>query len=221
MLSAAARASRDLLDRRILRILWASMLSTLVLFAGCWYAADRAMSAVWPSGGPFRGLIGGLATLAALWFLFSTVVSSLIGLFLERVATIVEARHYPHLAQSTGQRWYVAILVSLRFFGLLLLTNVVLLLLLWLVPPLYLVAALLGNGWLVGREYFELIALRRVDLATARRLRSQHALELLAAGALLTLLAGLPGINLIVPVFATALLVHRFEAWRSQATGGG
>ena len=47
-----------------------------------------------------------------------------------------------------------------------------------------------------------------------RGLRGRHSGESMLTGALIALLMTLPLINLVVPVFATALTVHRFHDWR-------
>src|SRR3546814_18267334 len=44
------------------------------------------------------------------------------------------------------------------------------LVLIW-IPPLNLLLFYLLNGYLLGREYFEMVAVRRLDLAAAKRLR--------------------------------------------------
>ena len=47
---------------------------------------------------------------------------------------------------------------------------------------------LVANAYLLGREYFELAALRHHDEATVRRLRARHAGEIFGAGLLIAAL---------------------------------
>jgi CysZ protein len=70
---------------------------------------------------------------------------------------------------------------------------------------------LLVNGWLLGREYFELAALRHLQLAEADRLRGRNSGAIWASGTLIALASMIPGIDLIAPLFGTALMVHLFH----------
>jgi uncharacterized protein involved in cysteine biosynthesis len=71
---------------------------------------------------------------------------------------------------------------------------------------------LLVNGYLLGREYFELVAIRRVDRRMLAALRRQHRFELLLAGAAIAALSSIPLANLVTPVVATAFMLHIFQA---------
>ena len=97
--------------------------------------------------------------------------------------------------------------------------NVLLLLLLFF-PPVYAIAWIAMNGYLIGREYLELVALRRLTPREARDLRRRHGGESMLTGALIAFLMTLPVINLIVPVFAASLTVHRFHDWRKRDAHG-
>ena len=67
------------------------------------------------------------------------------------------------------------------------------------------------NGYLTGRTFFELAALRHMPPPQARALRRRHRLRLFAGGALVSLLSMIPGLNLIVPVFGAAMMTHEFN----------
>ena len=87
-----------------------------------------------------------------------------------------------------------------------------------LVLPLYLIPGLnvfvfYGlNGYLLGREYFELVALRRIEPRAARRLRGRSRWRVLLGGILITILFSIPVINWLMPIIATAFMVHEFDA---------
>jgi uncharacterized protein involved in cysteine biosynthesis len=59
-----------------------------------------------------------------------------------------------------------------------------------------------------AREYAELAALRRMDLAAARAWRRRHRLTLFVAGIPAALLALVPVANLLVPVLGAAAFTH-------------
>jgi CysZ protein len=71
---------------------------------------------------------------------------------------------------------------------------------------------LVANAYLLGREYFELVALRHYDEETARRLRARHSGRIFAAGLVIALFVTVPVVNLLAPLFATAFMVH-LEKW--------
>ena len=76
------------------------------------------------------------------------------------------------------------------------------------------------NGYLLSREYFELVALRRIGPVEARALRKAHRGRLFVAGVIITLLLTVPGVNLLAPVVATAAMVHLFEDCRQRDARG-
>jgi len=78
-------------------------------------------------------------------------------------------------------------------------------------PPVYVAAWLVINGWLLGREYFELVAMRRLNVGDTDSLRKRNGIAVLITGIALTGLLVLPPIALILPVLATAVMVHRFH----------
>ena len=216
MLQAISRSIGDLFLPRVLGLLGLSLLLGTACFVGVWFGLD-ALLAAWfgESVRGWLGWLGGLGTLVLAWFLFPPVTAAFVAMFLDQVAAAVEARHYPRLPPAPGLPWHRSLQASLRFLGLLLIANALLLLTL-LVPPVYPVAWVVVNGWLMGGEYFELVALRRLQPAAAHDLRRRHGPELLLTGIALAAMAMLPGLNLVVPVLATALLLHRFEAWRGD-----
>ena len=228
MIHAFVRAIGQLFDGRILGLIGACTLLSLACFVGAWFAIDWLITILLAgseTAQTWLTVFGSVTTLVAAWFLFPLVTSAFVGLFLESVARIVEARHYPDLGKAPGLPLWTGIGSSLRFLVLVIGANV-LLLLLWFAPPVYPIGYLLVNGFLLGREYFELVALRRLGPPAARSLRVAHQGELLLAGIAFTFLLTLPVVNLVIPILATAVMVHRFEDWRRrlppvpQALGG-
>ncbi|MBL9076406.1 MAG: EI24 domain-containing protein [Planctomycetes bacterium] len=228
MLRAFSLAFGQLFDRRVLGVLGTCALLSLAVFVGLWWLIDWLLTDVWVTTGWAHTTLdwfGAFAAVLLAWFLFPVVTSAFVGLFLERVATLVERRHYPYLTPAPGLPFHQALAASLQFLALVVAANVLLLslLLLWFLPFAYPVGFFVVNGLLLGREYFDLVALRRLDRARTRTLRAAHAGELLLTGAGLAFLLTVPLLNLVTPVFATAMMVHRFERWRGDqlAAGGG
>ena len=149
-------------------------------------------------------------------FLMVPVASAFTGLFLEDIADAVEVRHYPGLPPATPLRLADSLIDSLNFLGLLLAANVLALVFYVFSGPF---APLLFwglNGWLLGREYFTLVAMRRVGRAAAKNLRGQHAGRIWLAGTLMAAPLSIPLVNLAVPVLGVATFTHLFHAMTAR-----
>jgi CysZ protein len=159
-------------------------------------------------------LLGGLGVLALTWLLFPAVVSLAMGLFLEQVAAAVEARHYPGRAAPRRQPIGQQLQGLLRLAGLGLLLNLLALPLYVGLPGINLFIFLGLNGYLLGREYFEVVALRRLDPPSTRALRHRFGGRVFLGGVVIAGLFALPLVNLVAPVIATAFMLHVFEGLR-------
>jgi len=146
--------------------------------------------------------------------LFPGVATIIVGFFLEDVVAAVEKKHYPGEPPARPQPVSEVLASTVRFalsvIGLNLLC-LPLYLILMFVPPFNLVLYYLLNGYLVSREYYELVALRRMGPAAALQMRRQSRGRILMAGILLTFLLTIPIINFLTPVIATAFMVHVFH----------
>ncbi|MFN7588864.1 MAG: EI24 domain-containing protein [Planctomycetota bacterium] len=223
MVKALLRALGQLDDPTVQKVLGGAFLLAVASFAllwwlvGSWLLSTSLLQIGWLDSA--IDALGGVATLLLTWFLFPLLVSSLIGLFLEPVAAAVERRHYPHLGPAAGVPFWTGVWSGVRFLLLVILVNAMLLVLL-VVPPAYAVGYYLLNGVLLGREYAELVALRRAPLDEVRALRRAHGLELLAFGVFAAFVATLPIVNLVAPVVLTAMMVHLVAGWRGQDRSG-
>ncbi|MGE5506857.1 MAG: EI24 domain-containing protein [Actinomycetota bacterium] len=162
--------------------------------------------------------IGLAATLLPLLF-FPALVTTITSFMLEGVADAVEARHYPGLNWPRPQRWTEVLGTSLRFLLVIAAANL-------LALPVYLALLLTGlalplsfavNGYLLGREYFELVALRRLPPAEARVLFSNRLGRFWLGGVVIAFLFSIPLVNLAAPVIATAFMVHLFQSLQPPA----
>jgi uncharacterized protein involved in cysteine biosynthesis len=152
-------------------------------------------------------VLGGLAVLALTWLLFPAVATLVISGFLERIIVAVEARYYPHLPAPTPLAFWPGVAVAIKFSSVMVVLNL-LALPLYFVPVLNVIAFYGVNAYLLGREYFELVALRRLDSRTAKQLRRGHRLQLFIAGLPIAGLLTIPVVNLVAPLIAAAFMVH-------------
>src|SRR6201981_1613713 len=157
-------------------------------------------------------LLGGLAVLGLTWLLFPAAVTLIMSFYLERVAAAVEAVDYPARGPPPPQPVGEIVSITLRLTLLTLLLNLLVLPVYLLVPGINLFLFLALNGYLFGRGYFEVVALRRLDMGAARRVRSRFAGRIFLGGVVIAGLFALPLVNLVAPVIATAFMLHIFEA---------
>ena len=75
-------------------------------------------------------------------------------------------------------------------------------------PPLNLFVFYALNGYLLGREYFDLVAQRHHASAEGRELRRSMRGRRLLAGLAIAVLFSVPLINLAMSLVATAAMVH-------------
>jgi len=68
------------------------------------------------------------------------------------------------------------------------------------------------NGYLVSREFFEIVAARRMPPRPARRLRKAYTMRIFLFGLATVFLLTIPVLNIIVPVLAAAAMVHLYES---------
>lgn len=220
MISAFIMAAQQMSDPRARRVIWFAIAAAVGAFILLWVTIGLllANTAFFSIGWLETGVdwLGGLATGVLSWLLFPTAIIAVIGLFLEEIASAVEARHYPDLGVAHGQNISDTILTTLRFLSIMLVLNILMLPLL-LTGPLFPFVFFSVNGYILGREYFELVALRRIGASEATALRKRNGLKLFATGALIAFLLTVPVINLLVPIIATAMMVHLFEDFRNHA----
>jgi uncharacterized protein involved in cysteine biosynthesis len=212
---ALALAFDQLGDPRIRRVLWLGIASALFALIALAAGATVLLANVRLAGGGWLDtavdVAGGLAAVALAIVLFPSVVGLIAGFLLEDVARAVEGRHYPGLPPPRPQGVGEAVWTAARFFVLLAVLNLLALVFVYWIPVVNIPVFVLLNGFLIGREYFEMAALRRLPPAAARRVRGEHGGRVFIAGVALAVLLAIPLVNLLVPVLATATMVHVFQ----------
>jgi CysZ protein len=220
VLAAFLKAIGQLGDPAIRRPLWIAVGLSLFAFALLWVGIGWLLThtTLFQTGwlDAATDVLGGFATLALSWLLFPAVVATMTGFFLEEVAEAVERRHYPGRPKARSQPLAEVVISALKFFGVLLLLNGIALLFL-LIPPAFPFVFYGVNGYLLGREYFDLVAARRIPAGDVVALRHRHGGRIFVAGVLIALLLTVPLVNLLVPLVGTAAMVHLFESLRREA----
>ncbi len=161
-------------------------------------------------------IVGSTAALVLAWLLFPVVMAAALGWFAEDVALAVERRYYPDLPAPVGMGVGESVWATVRFTAIALLLNL-LALPLYLLPGPNVMLYLALNGYLLGREYFELVAGRRLPWSKVAALRQRSRPRLWLAGVVIAALSTVPVLNLVAPVVAIAFMVHLFEGLRRGA----
>ena len=199
------------------RALLLSLLLALGLLTVAWLLLTALLAGVRVAGISWLdsalAALGSVAALALAWMLFPALTLLLLGFFLDGILAAVERQHYPALGPPRRVGLGAALMSALRILALTLVVNL-LALPLYLVPAINFLVYYGLNGYLVGREYFELVALRRMDGAAARGMWRQHRGTLILAGVIVVFLLSLPLVNLVAPVVAAASMLHLVEALR-------
>ena len=222
ILDAAGLALRNLFAPETRSVLWKVIGLTLLVLAGLWFALRETFIAYampwvdalipgmpeWAGWLTFIfGIFASIGLALALALLLSSVTAIIAGLFLDDVAEVIETRDYPADRPGTAMPIGAAILSSLKFFGIVLVGNIIALMLL-LVPGVNLVAFFLVNGYLLGREFFEFAAMRFRSPDEARLFRSRHSGTVFTAGLVIAGFLAIPFVNLLTPLFAAGMMVH-------------
>lgn len=222
MVSALILAFKQLGERHTRSIMLWTILITLAISALLIAGASATFALLELSGIVFidsaLALFGGIAAAFVAWLLFPVLAAEVLYLFIDEVADSVEERHYPHLPKPTpASFWHYAIAgirfaLVMAFFNLLILPIALFPIANVIYPILYFII----NGILLGREYFEIVAPRRMDFKAVRQKRRKHRIKLFVSGVVIALLFTIPLINLVAPIVATAFMVHIFHDLRGS-----
>lgn len=223
MVLKAARAAVRQLFSPAFRVAFIKSLGlTILILAGLWFALEelfRAYAMPWidalipglPAWTGWLGLIAaivaGVGLAVALALLVAPVTAIVAGIFLDDVAEAVEQESYPDDPPGTAMPLLRGMVLSLKFFGVVVLGNLFALLLL-LLPGVNLIAFFLVNAYLLSREFFEFAAMRFRSEAEAKALRRRHAGTVFLAGLVIAAFLAVPLLNLLTPLFAAAMMVH-------------
>ncbi|WP_108483151.1 EI24 domain-containing protein [Oceaniglobus ichthyenteri] len=217
------RALRQLGDPRFRRVLWLGLGLTVALLFGVYAVFLGLINWLVPDEATIPGvgtvtwiddLLSGASILFMLVlsiFLMVPVASAFTSLFLDDVAEAVEHQHYGHLPPGKSVGFFEGLRDSVNFMGVLIAANLVAFVIYAVFAPAAPLLFIGLNGYLLGREYFQLVAMRRMPRDHARALRRKHSVIIWMAGALMAVPLMVPLANLFVPVLGAATFTHLFH----------
>jgi CysZ protein len=226
MLPAAATALSDILSRPLRAILWRAIGLALVLVAVLAFALQRLLSWFAGSGevwleavlGPgfhtplailgwIVSVAAGLGVVVGAVFLMPAITALVASVFVDDVAEIVERARYPHQPAGKALPVGIALREGIKAAALTLLVYLIALPFVLFAGAGF-IAFFVATAWLLGREYFELAAMRFRVPAEAKAMRKQHALTVFIAGLIIATFVSIPIVNLATPLFGMAFMVH-------------
>jgi CysZ protein len=150
-------------------------------------------------------VLGILIMLVVLFFAFGSVQTAFLGLFLDDVVTATRDKNHPTIQLEPPPSLSKSSWASARFLGLSLSLNALILpivLIGWFLPPLGLIVQLIANGYLFGKEYEDIIAVR---FQTETRL---DPLKRTIFGTATAALFLVPVLNFVAPVISAAAFTN-------------
>lgn len=150
-------------------------------------------------------------------FLMIPVASAITSMFLDEVAQAVEDRHYPHLPPARPTPFGEAVRDTVNFLGIIVAANLLAFVLYAFFAPASPFIFYALNGYLLGMEYFTLVAIRRLGRQGAKAARRKHLPTIWVAGILMALPLTLPLVNLLIPILGAATFTHIYHRLEGRA----
>jgi len=222
MFSLFAKSLTQLTDPKTRGVLWQCVGLALTLYAcvvGCaWWGISHFTDTGWDFLNEIITALGGLLAMIFGAMIYPALVTVLLGLFSETLCARVDALHYPDLGPGRPQPIKEVIIGAINFAGKTIALNILALLLTFIIPGLNIFVFIAVNGYLISVEYFEMVALRRLDIKTANALRKQYSTRLWIAGMVFAIAMATPIVGFIAPIVAMVYMVHSLEALREKST---
>jgi len=232
IIESARLAASRLFSPEFRTVLFKSLGLTLLFLVAIWFgirALFDALALPWmesffphmPAWAGWFGLVAailaGTGLALSLALLIAPVTAAIAGIFLDDVAEVVERNDYPNDTPGTAMPALQAAIAAIKFFGIVVLANILALFLLF-VPGINIAAFFLVNAYLLGREYFEFAATRHHTQAEARALRRRNSTSVFLGGLVIAGFLAIPVLNLLTPLFAAAMMVHLYKRIASRPT---
>jgi uncharacterized protein involved in cysteine biosynthesis len=226
MLDAAVKALSQILSPPMRAILWRSIGLALVLIVVLAIGLQRLLSWLATSGegwaeamlGPgfhtplnvlawILSIAAGFGVVFGAVFLMPAITSLVASVFVDDVADIVEREHYPAERPGVALPLGVAIPEGIKIALLTILVYLIALPFVFFAGVGF-IGFFVATAWLMGREYFELAAMRFRPPAEAKAMRKDNAGIIFMAGLVIAAFVSIPIVNLATPLFGMAFMVH-------------
>ncbi len=144
------------------------------------------------------------------FLIFWSIMIFIASFFDEHIATKIEEYRYPKMALGTSQPFWTEMKQDILFV----IKTVSLNLILVIIPvfwPFWPILFPLLNAYLLGMYFFMMAGGRHVGKKQAKQVAKQHRWKVIGAGLLIVLASGIPILNLVVPFWGVAMMVHLYH----------
>lgn len=226
MFDAAIKALSQMVSPPLRSILWKAIGLALVLIAFAAVGLQRLLSWLAGSGeqwahttlGPtydtpinilawIISIAAGLGIVVGAIFLMPAITSLVASFFVDDIADHVEREHYPAEKPGVALPAGRAMIEGSKTAALTIIVYLVALPFVLFAGAGFVIFFIL-TAWLLGREYFELAAMRFRPVEEAKAMRKHHGATVFTAGLFIAAFVSIPIVNLATPLFGMAFMVH-------------
>jgi CysZ protein len=226
MIDAAANAFAQMLTPSLRRVLFKAvglavlfiviigigmqrLLASLAESGAAWaeQTSGFAPHSVWAALAWILSILAGLGIVTGALFLMPMVTAFVGSFFVDEVAELVERNYYPSDPPGRALPVFRGLIEGIKI-ALLALIVYLFALPFILFAGFGLLILFFGNAYLLGREYFELAAMRFHPPAEAKAMRKARGAYVFCAGMVIATFVSIPILNFATPIFAMAFMVH-------------
>jgi len=193
----------------IIGILLQRLLSALATHGADWaeQTSGFAPHAAWSALAWVLSIMAGLGIITGALFLMPTIAAFIGTFFVDETAEAVEREYYPAEPLGRALPLFRALIEGIKIALLTLIVYFFALPFIFF-AGLGVIILFLANGYLLGREYFELAAMRFRPPYEAKAMRKANAAYVFLCGMVIAVFVSIPVVNLATPIFAMAFMVH-------------
>jgi CysZ protein len=159
-------------------------------------------------------LLGFLGSSIIAWMLFPGIMPIIVSFYDNKIAAVIEKSEYPDVVRSAHEVPFREEFIHDAKFALkAILLNILLLTIMW-VPVVNIFGFYLLNGYLLGHEFFVMVARRFMSIKNAEKLWRENMRVVVSGGVMLTICATIPFANLVAPFWGIALMTHLFHFYK-------
>jgi CysZ protein len=163
--------------------------------------------AVWATLAWVLSIMASLGIITGALFLMPAVTAFVGSFFVDETAEAVELEYYHAEPAGRALPFWRGLIEGIKI-ALLSLLVYFFALPFMLFAGFGVVILFLANSYLLGREYFELAAMRFRPPYEAKAMRKANAAYVFLAGMVIAAFVSIPVVNLATPIFAMAFMVH-------------
>ena len=157
----------------------------------------------------FRGVVqflGAFLLIIFFYFLFAGIHGAFVGIFIDDILDAIQEHHYPDITWAKAPSTLKSCLLGMRILVSTLLLNILafpILVIGWFIPPVGLTFHVILNGYLLGKEYGQLIEFRIPNDSSNHKKVSYF-----SNGVIASIIWLIPVLNLLAPILLAGSVLH-------------